>query len=84
MELIMSCASNSETIHEVRVFGAFAFIRKGPQAPVLTNMSLDSVYRKRDIEIVTRESGDFLSVTRLLARQLVARSRTRARQWLGR
>jgi hypothetical protein len=34
MELIMSCASNSETIHEVRVFGAFAFIRKGPRASV--------------------------------------------------
>ena len=75
MELIMSCASNSETIHEVRVFGAFTFIRKGPRAPVLTNMSLDSLYRKRDIEIVTSEIGDFRSTARLLARKLVARPR---------
>ena len=84
MELIMSCASRSDAIGEVRVFGAFVFIRKGTRMPALTNMSLDSLYSKRDIEIVTSESGDFLSVARLFARKVAARARTRARQWLKR
>jgi hypothetical protein len=39
-------------ISEVRIFPAFAFTRKAPRAPTLTDMSLGSLYRKRDISIL--------------------------------
>lgn len=67
MELVMLCAAHSEIISEVRVFPAFAFIRKASQAPDLSDMNLDAWQSKRDIEIVGAKNLNLRGVSRVLA-----------------
>lgn len=47
MELLMLCASRPDLISDIRVFPAFAFIRKAREAPTLTDFSLRSHYVKK-------------------------------------
>ncbi len=52
MELLMVCASRPDLISEVRVFPSFAFIRKSPDAKRSSELHLESLYRKRGLELV--------------------------------
>jgi hypothetical protein len=51
MELVMICASRNDLISEVRIFPSFAFVKKAAQAPEVRELSLDSLYSKRGLEI---------------------------------
>lgn len=79
MELLMVCASRSDVISEVRVFPAFAFVRKSPDAPALENFRLDDLYRKRGIELVGARNFNLAGVGRTWA-EGVADSTKRALQ----
>lgn len=76
MELLMLCASRSDLVCEVRVFPAFACIRKSPEARPLAHFALDELYFKRGIELVGTQHLHLGNVARLLA----ARARRRLRR----
>jgi SAM-dependent methyltransferase len=76
MELLMLCASRSDIVSEVRVFPAFAFVRKCPEAKPLTRFALSELYRKQGIELVGTQHLHLAGVAGLVA--------TRARRRLRR
>jgi SAM-dependent methyltransferase len=67
MELLMLCASRSDLVSEVRVFPAFAFIRKSPDAKPLADFALGELYSKRGIELVGTQHLHLAAVARLIA-----------------
>jgi hypothetical protein len=77
MELIMLCASRCDIISEVRVFPAFAFIKKAAHAPDLTGMSVGSLYKKRGIQIAPGDptAADPRDVLARLTRRLMEKAR---------
>lgn len=79
MELIMLCASRSDLISEVRVFPAFAFIRKAPNAPALADFKLDSAYSKRGLEIVTADQPNLGGVAKLFRQRMQLRFQNKMR-----
>jgi SAM-dependent methyltransferase len=76
MELLMLCASRSDLVSEVRVFPAFAFIRKSPEAKPLADFALSELYSKHGIELVGTQHLHLAGVVRLVA----ARARRRLRR----
>jgi cephalosporin hydroxylase len=73
MELLMLSASRSDLVSEVRVFPAFACIRKSSEAKPLADLKLDELYCKRGIELVGTQHLHLGNVARLV----VARARRR-------
>lgn len=80
MELLMLCASRSDLVSEVRVFPAFAFIRKSPDARPMQNFVLDSLYHKRGLELVGAKNANLGGVARLLADRVVGSARRRVQR----
>lgn len=77
MELLMLCASRRDLISEVRVFPAFVFVRKSPEAMPLAEFALDEAYSKREIELVGTQHLHLAGVARLAARSVATRTRRR-------
>jgi SAM-dependent methyltransferase len=67
MELVMLCASRGDLVSEVRIFPAFAFIWKSTEAQPVANFALDTLYRKRGIELIGSRNLNLAGVSRLLA-----------------
>lgn len=75
MELTMACASRGDLISEVRIFPSFAFIRKAAHAQPMSELSLDGLYFKRNLELVGAQHLNLKAVSHLVATRLVNRSR---------
>lgn len=75
MELLMACASRSDVISEVRVFPAFAFVRKAPHAPAMTELRLDRLYQKRGIALVGSRNLHLAAAAQVVAEGLAGRAR---------
>jgi cephalosporin hydroxylase len=91
MELVMLCASRPDLISEIRVFPAFAFIRKSLIAPALPRLCLESLYQKRGIELVGERdynlkalAGLFANTLRGSTRRAIDRRKRHARKRSGR
>jgi SAM-dependent methyltransferase len=69
MEIAMLCASRSDLVSDIRLFPAFAFIRKAPEAPPTAELNLSSLYNKRGIELVGARDADIGAIVRLLAKR---------------
>lgn len=67
MEILMLSASRPDLVSEVRVFPAFAFIRKSPDAQPVEDFKLAKLYNKRGLEIVGARDMDLGAVARLAA-----------------
>ncbi len=67
MELLMLCASRCDLVSEIRIFPAFAFIRKSPQAQPVAPLQMDGLYSKRGIEIVGAQDLNLVGVAHLIA-----------------
>lgn len=77
MELMMVCASRPDLISEIRIFPAFAFVRKSPKAASTAELSIGSLYTKRGIELVGEKNLNLSGVVNLAAKRLT-RNITRA------
>ena len=75
MELAMLCASRSDIVSEVRLFPAFALIRKSPDARSLPNFSVSSSYHKRGIVLVGAKNADLGGIARLLGNRVLDSTR---------
>lgn len=84
MELLMLCASRSDIIEEVRVFPAFAFIRKARNAPPLDDFALDGAYLRRDLALVGTQNLNLGGVAGLIGRRLLKKAQRRLRRIRGR
>jgi hypothetical protein len=80
MELAMLCASRYDLISEIRVFPAFAFIRKAYQAPRLDNFKLDGSYLKRNLEIVAPHTLDLTGIGELVMKKVRERAERRVKR----
>jgi hypothetical protein len=80
MELIMLCASRGDLISEVRVFPAFVFIRKSPDAPTMTDMNLSSLYNKRGLVIVGADGTNLSSLVKHSSQRLGSRVKNELRR----
>jgi SAM-dependent methyltransferase len=84
MELLMLCASRSDLIEEVRVFPAFAFVRKARHAPPLAEFALDGAYLQRDLALVGTQNLHLRGVAQLIGKRLLKQTRRRLKRILGR
>ena len=71
----MVCASRPDLISEVRVFPAFVFIQKSPAAGALNGSSLNALYERGGIEMLTPQNVNFGTVARLLRSGMAQRAR---------
>lgn len=71
MEIIMLCASRNDIVSEVRVFPSFVIVRKSSSAPELTDVCLDKLVHKEDIELVGTRDLNLSGVGKLLTRRLL-------------
>lgn len=82
MELAMLCASRGDIVSEIRLFPAFALIRKSLRATHLCDFSLDSLYHKRGIELVGARDFKLGSIARLIVQSIASRTRNKLRRAL--
>jgi hypothetical protein len=66
MELTMLCASRPDLVSEIRIFPAFAFIRKSAAAEPMSRIRLESLYQKRGIELVGQKDLNIKGVADLV------------------
>lgn len=87
MELVMLCASRPDLLEEVRVFPAFAFVRKSRHAKPMENFALQESYHKRNIDFVSPEHWNLKGVSRSISTRvahLARRRLARTKHKLGR
>jgi len=77
MELTMLCASRQDIVSEIQIFPWFVVVKKSARAPALDRMSLDTLIRKRGVEIVGSGDLNLAGVAKMILSRLTNSVRRR-------